>query len=188
MGNDQLFQQHAELLVASTLSRSGIPFDFATDHPDLLLDQGSCGIEVGTRTVEWQSILEKLIEAAIADRPGLRVTLDFSYPVLKMKEDRRLQVRDLVLGLPLTGGEDRCEWDGVVLAARQEISADATKSSEVIVRFNGGLGCDLSCHVDEVEREYDGVIEAKVKQGARVPKILCRVVVPEAHPEEAISR
>ncbi len=57
-----------------------------------------------------------------------------------IKEDRRLQVRDLVLGLPLTGGEDRCEWDGVVLAARQEISADATKPSEVIVRFNGGLG------------------------------------------------
>jgi len=50
------------------------------------------------------------------------------------------EVRDLVLGLPLTGGEDRCEWDGVVLAARQEISADATKPSEVIVRFNGGLG------------------------------------------------
>lgn len=86
------------------------------------------------------------VDSGEAHRSGHRrqarpaVTLDFSYPVLKMKEDRRLQVRDLVLGLPLTGGEDRCEWDGVVLAARQEISADATKPSEVIVRFNGGSG------------------------------------------------
>src|ERR1039458_10595867 len=47
-----LLEMRAELLAASLLARADVGFDFAADHPDLVLEGAVGGIEVGSRDLD----------------------------------------------------------------------------------------------------------------------------------------
>jgi hypothetical protein len=79
----ELLDQRVELMAASLLARSGIPFEFAAQYPDLVLEDGQCGVEVTSRALDDQRALHAQLKLALTGR-DLQVVLTFDRRPLKL--------------------------------------------------------------------------------------------------------
>lgn len=164
-------EQRAELLVASMLARAKVSFDFAKDHPDLLIANGAAGIEVGTRAIDGPWDLRDRLVQRLDGRTGLAISLDFIARPLKLPQDRIGGIVEEILRADLRGDGASLSFPDVGLVARFS-STDEPKYVDVLVTFNDGLGVDLTHHMAQVEREIDNKISEKGRQADKVPTLL----------------
>ena len=85
-GVEQFLQHRAELVIASLLAGSGVPFRFNTAAgPDLLLDTApACAIEISSRSPKSLSALSRMLSAGLRARglpAGISITADPIPPV-----------------------------------------------------------------------------------------------------------
>jgi hypothetical protein len=164
-------EQRAELLVASMLARAGVAFDFAKDHPDLLIGNAAAGIEVGTRALDSPEALRDLLEQRLTGRPGLSISLDFTGRPLKLPRLRIEEIAEQIAELnPPSAGMSLAFPDLNLIARLEPISE--LEPAVATVTFDGGLGVNLASHMAEAEREISDKLEEKRRQASKVPTLL----------------
>jgi hypothetical protein len=169
---DQLSEQRAELLAASLLARAGVGFEFANDHPDLVLHGGTSGIEVGSRTVDstpWD-IHEKL-ELRLSDQQGLLIVLTFDDRPLKLGVEQVAQIVDRIVEKAIDNPTTGLRFEGAKLSVG--FSPDSGfEGCQVMLNFGNQIGALLTDHLAEVDREVDNVIVKKRRQAQKIPTVL----------------
>lgn len=161
-----LLELRAELLAASLLARAGLQFEFAADHPDLVLPGAAGGIEVGTRALDSPRALHEELELRMADQVGLIVVLSFDNRPLKLGLERVNRIVEMVAGRrhsePTTL---RFEDAGLTVSITTETGFE---NAQILINF----GATLTDHLAEVEREIDNKIAEKRRQAKRMPTML----------------
>lgn len=168
---DALIEQRAELLVGSLLAAAGIPFEFAVDHPDLVLVDAGAGIEVGTRKLDGpRRLYERIAETVrAASAPGCEIVLTFDQRLMKISETTITEVATQVASAAMAGSA-RLRFEGLGLTVA--VAADSTLTAPLVVMFNQKLGTNLDGHVEDVKREIENKIEEKRRQTSKMPTIL----------------
>jgi len=161
-----LLQLRAELLAASLLARARVQFEFAADHPDLVLAGAAGGIEVGTRALDSPRALHEELELRMADQADLLVVLTFDDRPLKLGVERVKQIVEDVAGRTYREPTTlRFEDAGLTVGVT---SGTGFESTQVVMNF----GVELTDHLAEVEREVDNKIAEKRRQAQRIPTML----------------
>ena len=74
-------------------------FEFAKDHPDLVLEGEVAGIEVGTRAIDGPWDIHGQLEEVLSDRSDLFIVLTFDGRPLKLGQDRVKEIVEEIVGL-----------------------------------------------------------------------------------------
>jgi hypothetical protein len=166
-----LLELRAELLAASLLARAGVGFEFASDHPDLVLVGGSGGIEVGTRALDSPRALHDELELRLADRPDLLVLLTFDGRPLKLGAERVDRIVEDVAGRTYSEPSTNLRFEDAALSVGIT-TGTGFESAQVVLNFGGQSGSELTDHLAEVEREIDNKIAEKRRQAQKMPTAL----------------
>jgi len=162
-----LLELRAELLAASLLARAGVPFEFAADHPDLVLTGEVGGIEVGTRALDSPRALHEELELRMADRPDLLIVLTFDHRPLKLGVERVQQIVEDIAGRTYNEPTVNLRFDDAGLTVGIT-TGTGFESTQVVMNF----GSELTDHLVEVEREIDNKLAEKRRQAQKMPTIL----------------
>ena len=168
---DQIFEQRAELLAASLLAGAGVHFEFARDHPDLLLGGESCGIEIGTRALDDPWKIHNLLELRLAGTTDIHITLTFDGRPLKLGAQRVEDIVDEIATGSYDAPRANLRFDDAGLTV-SVMSHTGILDSQVTVNFGARSGSALGPHMSEVEREIDNKISEKRRQAGTVPTML----------------
>jgi hypothetical protein len=165
----ELLEQRAELLAASLLVRSGVPFEFAADHPDLVIDGGRCGIEVTTRRLDDRRALHGLLELALQGL-DLQAVLTFDGRPLKVGE----ATVDRIVGQVVDGVREgqtsfRFEDIGLTVGVVHDVGYP---DGQVVVSGAAVTGSQLTEHMAQVEREVGNAVVRKRRQASAMPTVL----------------
>ena len=164
----QCMEQRAELLTAWLLAYAEIEFEFAADHPDLVLAGGGCGIEVGTRAIDGPRALHDEIEGRAQGMTGLQVILTFDGRPLKIGTDRLVEIaNEVVESAACATGNLRFDVVGLTVGV-----AAAPFDGVHVSMFGQKLGNELGPQMAEIEREVDNKIAEKRRQAEKMPTTL----------------
>jgi hypothetical protein len=168
---EALLEQRAELLGASLLARAGVPFEFAKDHPDLVLEGEVAGIEVGTRAIDHPWRIHDDLEAELAGVVDLLIMLNFDGRPLILGAARVVEIVGEVAAQVRRGDFSPLRYDDAGLTVG--MSADAgIHGLEVMLKFGEQTGSELTEHMFEIDREIDNLIERKRRQATKLPTLL----------------
>ena len=170
--DSHLLEQRAELLIGSLLARHEVAFEFAQDHPDYVLADGSLGIEVGSRAIDGPWALHNRLEELLATSGSdLCVDLSFDDRPLKLGAARIAEIAEQILNSPSDQAVATARFEDIGLSAmlRKEPSE---LLSRVTITFAGGLGLPLASHMADIERELGNKVAEKTRQAQKIPTIL----------------
>jgi hypothetical protein len=167
-----LLEQRAELLVGSMLAQGGVPFEFGKDYPDYVLGDQVLGIEVGSRALDgpW-ALHDRLEELLAASGNDVFVQLLFDDRPLKLAAARIEQIAQAITAHPMTQPTASMRFGDVGLSAHLTRGA-GIPVSRVTVTFTGGVGLNLTAHMDDVEREIENKAKEKARQADMMPTIV----------------
>lgn len=166
-----LLEQRAELQAASLLARAGICFEFAVDHPDLVLEGAVAGIEVGTRELDSPRDLHDQLELRLADHGDLLVVLTFDGRPLKLGAERVARIVESIADVVSQEPSATLRFEDAALSVSISTGA-GFESPQVVFNFGGAIGSELTEHLAEVEREIDNKIVEKRHQAQEMPTVL----------------
>ena len=168
----ELLEQRAELLIGSLLAWGGVPFEFGKDHPDYVLGNQALGIEVGSRALDgpW-ALHDRLEELLAASGSDILVQLSFDDRPLKLGGARIEEIAEAIASHPMSQATASMRFDDAGLSVQITRSA-VTTLSRVAVTFAGGLGLNLTAHMEDVEREIANKAAEKARQAGKMPTIL----------------
>jgi hypothetical protein len=166
-----LLEQRAELLAASLVARAGINFEFAADHPDLVLDGAVAGIEVGTRALDSPRDLHDELELRMGIQRGLLVVLTFDGRPLKLGVERVARIAEDIAGRTYSGPSTTLRFEDAGLTVGVS-TGTGFESTQVVLNFGETIGSELTDHLAEVEREIDNKIVEKRRQAKKMPTVL----------------
>jgi hypothetical protein len=168
---DAFQEQRAELLAASLLARAEIDFEFGRDHPDLEVDGGAWGIEVGTRKLDHPWLIHDLLEERLSDRSDLHVVLTFDGRPLGLGAKQVTDIVDAIAAESYPNGRSNRQFENAGLTVAV-MTGTGVPESQVVLDFGARSGSELTDHLAEVEREIDNKIREKERQAGRMPTML----------------
>jgi hypothetical protein len=166
-----LLALRAELLAASILARAGVQFEFAADHPDLVLAGAVGGIEVGTRALDSPRALYEELELRIADQSDLLVVLTFDDRPLKLGAERVTRIVEDIAGRIYSEPTTNLRFEDAGLTVGIT-TGTGFEGTQVVINFGARIGSELTHHLAEVEREIDNKIVERRPQAQRMPTML----------------
>jgi hypothetical protein len=168
---DTLLEQRVELLGASLLARAGVAFEFAKDHPDLVLEGGIAGIEVGTRALDHPWRIHDGLEAALTGETNLLIVLTFDSRPLRLGAARVVEIVREIAAQVRRGNLNALRFDDAGLTVGISAGTGLDRV-EVALTFGEQSGSELTEHMFEVDREVDNLIARKRRQATKMPTLL----------------
>ena len=181
--DDEFMSFRSELVVAAQLARSGAGFEFGKlgqPRPDLVLADGSFGIEVKARALNGLDDLEKELTEALSEiGQEVHVTLSCPERPLTIREEIRNEIVEQALDQVQSGhtgefiyGLDQ-PWSSTGYM-ELKIEVDLAPGKDLQSQVSVVTGALLSPHLEDIENEIWKVLgdDQKRNQAASIATIL----------------